>query len=173
MKTKDLCSPCTTALQCLEAGGCALSKEKHQPSRRQIIFNWLMDEDGWQTKKDGYWGGSEEVAKVDELLAVLDALPSASGASLNSGRLVSVIRQGSSVGPIIGCRLRLDDGSEVEMAPIARTSDAAQSATQRSGYERGYKYLQERLESIGYHGWAHDMDDEIHRVSSTKRGKEL
>lgn len=30
MKTKDLCPPCTTALQCLEAEGCALSKEKEQ-----------------------------------------------------------------------------------------------------------------------------------------------
>ena len=27
--------------------------------------------------------------------------------------------------------------------------------------ERGYKYLQSRLEYIGYHGWAHDYDGEI------------
>ena len=33
----------------------------------------------------------------------------------------------------------------------------------QSAYERGYKYLQMRLESIGYHGWAHDMDDDIRR----------
>ena len=48
-----------------------------------------------------------------------------------------------------------------------RELEAAQSATQRSGYERGYRYLQDRLESIGYHGWAHDMDDEIRRIDGS------
>lgn len=35
-------------------------------SRRQIVFDWFMQE-------PGYWGGTEEVARVDELLAALDA----------------------------------------------------------------------------------------------------
>jgi hypothetical protein len=32
--------------------------------------------------------------------------------------------------------------------------------------ERAYKYLQGRLESLGYHGWAHDMDAEIESLRS-------
>ncbi len=48
-----------------------------KPSRRQIVMNWLMRDD--TTAKDGWWGGSEAVAYVDELLAALDAAsPSAS-----------------------------------------------------------------------------------------------
>ena len=27
--------------------------------------------------------------------------------------------------------------------------------------EQAYRYLQDRMESIGYQGWAHDMDDVI------------
>lgn len=42
------------------------------PSRRQIVFNWLMGEDDFATRVDGYWGGTEEVAAVDALLAALD-----------------------------------------------------------------------------------------------------
>jgi hypothetical protein len=37
-----------------------------QKSRRQIVFDWLMQD-------EGYWGGSEEVARVDDLLTKLDA----------------------------------------------------------------------------------------------------
>lgn len=55
--------------------------------------------------------------------------------------------------------------ARAERAEIAQVEasmrDTPVSATQRSGYERGYKYLQDRLESIGYHSWAHDMDDEV------------
>ncbi len=51
--------------------------EFDKPSRRQIVMNWLMRDD--TTAKDGWWGGSEAVAYVDELLAALDAAsPSAS-----------------------------------------------------------------------------------------------
>lgn len=41
-------------------------------SRRQVVFDWLMDD-------EGYWGGSEEVEQVDALLAALDAHSSAIG----------------------------------------------------------------------------------------------
>ena len=44
-------------------------------TRRQIVFNWLTDEDGWETRQDGAWGGPDEVARVDALLAALDAAP--------------------------------------------------------------------------------------------------
>lgn len=40
-----------------------------KPSLRQIVFNWLM-ESPLETVS-GYWGGSEEVARVDELLAAI------------------------------------------------------------------------------------------------------
>ena len=39
------------------------------PSPRQIVFNWLFDED--LTQVGGYWGGYEEVENVDRLLAAL------------------------------------------------------------------------------------------------------
>lgn len=52
----------------------AALKEKLQvsdrPSRRQIVFNWIMGED--LANHDGYWGGSDGVKAVDELLAALD-----------------------------------------------------------------------------------------------------
>lgn len=41
------------------------------PSRRQIVFNWVMGGD--LTRKDGYWGGRDEVDRADELLAALDS----------------------------------------------------------------------------------------------------
>lgn len=40
------------------------------PSRRQIVFNWIMGED--LADSDGYWAGSDGLAAVDELLAALD-----------------------------------------------------------------------------------------------------
>lgn len=49
-------------------------REAGRASRLQIVFNWLMGEENWQTRKDGYWGGSKDVAWIDELLAVLDAV---------------------------------------------------------------------------------------------------
>lgn len=45
--------------------------EPKNPSRRQIVFNWVMCEPDFATKSDGYWGGSEEVARIDELLSAL------------------------------------------------------------------------------------------------------
>jgi hypothetical protein len=42
-----------------------------RPSRRQIVFNWVMGEE--LDQPDGWWSGSDGVAKVDELLAALDA----------------------------------------------------------------------------------------------------
>jgi hypothetical protein len=47
-----------------------------KPTRRQIVFNWLMDEPEFVTKKDGYWGDSLDVARVDALLAALGFPPS-------------------------------------------------------------------------------------------------
>lgn len=44
-----------------------------KPTRRQIAFNWLMDDPDFATKLDGYWGGAEDVANVDAFLAALDA----------------------------------------------------------------------------------------------------
>jgi hypothetical protein len=40
-------------------------------SLRQIVFNWMMGEADL-TKVDGHWGGSNEVAEVDRLLAALN-----------------------------------------------------------------------------------------------------
>jgi hypothetical protein len=45
--------------------------------------------------------------------------PNSASESLNSARLVSVRRQGSSVGPIIGCTLRTDDGVIVNLSATA------------------------------------------------------
>jgi hypothetical protein len=50
------------------------SFDKSKPSRRQIVLNWLMRDD--MTAKDGWWGGSEAIAYVDELLVALDSAPS-------------------------------------------------------------------------------------------------
>lgn len=47
--------------------------EVKRPSRRQIVFNWLMDEPDFATKPDGYWSGSDDVARIDALLAALDS----------------------------------------------------------------------------------------------------
>ena len=41
------------------------------PTRRQIVFNWMMGED--MSKVDGYWGTQDEVDRIDELLAALAA----------------------------------------------------------------------------------------------------
>lgn len=43
---------------------------ERRPSRRQIVFNWIMGED--LADHDGYWAGSDGVKSVDELLAALD-----------------------------------------------------------------------------------------------------
>jgi hypothetical protein len=40
-----------------------------KPSRRQIVFNWMMGED--LHKCDGWWGTSDQVEHVDELLVAL------------------------------------------------------------------------------------------------------
>jgi len=48
------------------------------PSRRQIVFNWIMCEDDL-SKPDGWWGGTDEVENVDKLLAALDAANPAIG----------------------------------------------------------------------------------------------
>jgi hypothetical protein len=47
-----------------------------RPTRRQIIFNWLMAEPDFATKIDGYWGTQKDVDRIDELLAALDAYAS-------------------------------------------------------------------------------------------------
>jgi hypothetical protein len=44
-----------------------------KPTRRQIVFNWLMAEPDFATKPDGYWGGQEDVDRIDALLAALDS----------------------------------------------------------------------------------------------------
>lgn len=37
---------------------------------------------------------------------------------------------------------------------------------ERDAYKWAYEYLQDRMESIGRHGWAHDCDGEIeHRIA--------
>ena len=51
-----------------------MTERSDAPSKRQIIFNWLMDEDDFATKKDGYCGGTEEVAHADALIAALSAV---------------------------------------------------------------------------------------------------
>jgi hypothetical protein len=51
-----------------EAGGSSPA----QLTQRKIVFNWLMGEDDL-SKSDGYWGGSDEVAYVDQLLTALAA----------------------------------------------------------------------------------------------------
>ena len=43
------------------------------PTRRQIVFNWVMGETDLM-HPDGYWGTSEEVANVGRLLDALDKL---------------------------------------------------------------------------------------------------
>jgi hypothetical protein len=43
-------------------------------------------------------------------------------------------------------------------------SHAAPVGPRGDAYKRAYQYLQGRLESIGYYGWAHDMDGEIEDV---------
>lgn len=41
-----------------------------RPSKRQIVFNWMFGED--LRRPDGYWGTSDEVKLVDELIEALD-----------------------------------------------------------------------------------------------------
>jgi len=48
-----------------------MAQDERKPSKRQIVFNWMMDEPDFATKVDGYWGGTEEVRRVDALLAAL------------------------------------------------------------------------------------------------------
>jgi hypothetical protein len=57
--------------------------EPKKPSRRQIVFNWLMDEPDFATKPDGHWSGSDDVARVDALLAALDSASDASGGTVD------------------------------------------------------------------------------------------
>jgi hypothetical protein len=52
---------------------------------------------------------------------------------------------------------------EAELATLA-PSHAAPVGPRGDAYKRAYQYLQGRLESIGYYGWAHDMDGEIEDV---------
>ena len=42
-----------------------------KPTRRQIVFNWIMGEEDL-TIPDGWWGTSDEVAQIDKLLEALD-----------------------------------------------------------------------------------------------------
>ena len=49
----------------------ASASKVEQPTRRQIVFNWLMRDS--TDKHDGWWGTAEEVELIDELLAALDA----------------------------------------------------------------------------------------------------
>lgn len=55
---------CPTCMRILE------QVKQTKPTKRQIVFNWLMGEEDL-TKHDGYWGGPEEVARVDKLLTAL------------------------------------------------------------------------------------------------------
>lgn len=51
-----------------------------KPSRRQIVFSWIMGED--LADHDGYWAGSDGVLAVDELLSALDVAAEAALAEL-------------------------------------------------------------------------------------------
>jgi len=51
--------------------------------------------------------------------------------------------------------------ADAEMAGFTATKEENEKADAAIDAARGYKYLQGRLESIGYHGWAHDYDGEI------------
>lgn len=44
-----------------------------KPTRRQIVFNWLMGEDDLR-QAGGWWGTAEEVAEIDRLLLMLDCV---------------------------------------------------------------------------------------------------
>lgn len=59
------------------------ASRKERPSRRQIIFNWMMGESDFATMKDGHWGGTEEVAHAEALLAALDAAAPLSATPFN------------------------------------------------------------------------------------------
>jgi len=43
---------------------------KDKPTKRQIVFNWMMNDD--LTKTDGWWGNWDDLVRVDELLAALE-----------------------------------------------------------------------------------------------------
>lgn len=47
---------------------------------------------------------------------------------------------------------------QTRLASSPRPPDGWETARR---FERAYRYLQSRLESLGYQGWAHDMDGEI------------
>lgn len=50
------------------------SEAERRPTKRQIVFNWMMGED--DLTKDGWWGTSGQVESIDRLLAALAAAPS-------------------------------------------------------------------------------------------------
>jgi hypothetical protein len=43
------------------------------PSKRQIVFNWLMADPDFATKTDGYWGGQDDVDRIDALIVALES----------------------------------------------------------------------------------------------------
>ena len=47
--------------------------EPKKPSRRQIVFNWLMGKSKFATMPDDHRATSDVVASIDELLAALDS----------------------------------------------------------------------------------------------------
>lgn len=76
-------------------------------SRRQIVFDWLMG------GEEGYWGGSEEVARVDALLTALDAfqaMPPEASAIKMLRRAHVEMRRWKSCQNIGACRNCADDG---------------------------------------------------------------
>jgi hypothetical protein len=58
---------------------------------------------------------------------------------------------------------RFDIRRQIHAARVT-PSHAAPVGPRGDAYKRAYQYLQGRLESIGYYGWAHDMDGEIEDV---------
>ncbi len=60
--------------------------------------------------------------------------------------------------------------SAITTAPVALLREAADEIerlrAERDAYRGGYEYLQGRLRSIGYDGWARDQDDMIERAAA-------
>lgn len=67
--TYYVCSQCHARVE--RGVGSFYEEPKKGPSRRQIVYNWMMGEPDFATKLDGWWGTSEELAKVDALLVAL------------------------------------------------------------------------------------------------------
>jgi hypothetical protein len=56
-------------------------------------------------------------------------------------------------------------GSPAEPPAVEAADEMALMERTAKAYQWGYGYLQDRMNSIGRHGWAHDCDDEItHRI---------